>query len=133
MKFLPFFFFVFVHFCFAQHKFHGRFVDNVNNGPIAFGHFSFGKQQGFISNDNGFFQFEHTADNIKVKISVLGYSNKIVQLFSGKENIIYLSQKKEILNEVVLNYEDPAKTLIKKVVESIPLNYPIQQEQVYGY
>ena len=132
MKSLAFFFILSVHFCFTQNNFTGRLLDANSKQPIPFGHFSIEKNQGFISDERGFFSLNYSAKEIEVKVSALGYQNKTTRLTSNQDNLIYLTPKTEALDEVILDYEDPAKALIRKVVENIPANYPIQQEQVYG-
>ncbi|MGB0366815.1 MAG: hypothetical protein ACPGC8_04175 [Flavobacteriaceae bacterium] len=131
MKSLSFFFFVYVNFCFAQNNFKGQLLDAASKRPIPFGHFSYENHKGFILDEQGNFTTESKLQEIRVKISAIGYKNKTVNLSAINKNKIYLTPKTEHLNEVILDFEDPVKSIIKKVVRNIPLNYPTQQEQVY--
>lgn len=111
----------------------GSIWDQKKNETISFAHFQ-SKYGGFISNQQGSFQFgvDDTIDSLRVFISAIGYASKVVYLTSSKENIIYLQPIELSLDEGILDYEDPAVTLVKKVVKNIPLNYPNQFEQLYG-
>ena len=121
-----------VHFSYSQKNFYGILLDASNKQPIPFAHFNFKNYHGFISNEKGEFQFTYTAESVKTKISAIGYQNSHETLLPQQKNIIYLHKKTEHLEEVVVDYEDPAKTLIRKAVERIPKNYPIQHEQIHG-
>ena len=132
MKHLLFYLLLSIHFCYSQENFYGILLDASNQQPIPFAHFSFEKNHGFISNEKGEFQFTYTAKKVKAKISAIGYQNTHATLLTQKKNIVFLHKKTEHLEEVVINYEDPAKALIRKAVENIPKNYPTQHEQIHG-
>lgn len=132
MKALPFLFFLFAHYCFAQNHYYGTLVDDQSGQSIPFGHFSHEGNKGFISDDSGQFELYVTAETIQIQISAIGYQNHTFLLKPSKENIVRLKSKTENLQEVILDYVDPAKELIRNVVAAIPKNYPTQQEQIYG-
>ena len=62
----------------------------------------------------------------------MGYENKNTVLYSGKKNTVFLTPKVENLDEVILDFKDPAKELIRKIVDAIPINYPVKEEQLNG-
>lgn len=111
----------------------GVLRDEKDNTKISFAHFR-GEGYGFISDKQGRFKIkmDRPNDSLKFLISAIGYASKEVFLKSSKENLIYLRPKNVALEEIILDYENPALVLIKKVVENIPINYPTQFEQLYG-
>jgi len=132
MKALPFLFFLFAHYCFAQNHFYGTLIDEQTGQSIPFGHFSYEGNKGFISDENGQFELYATAETIQIQISAIGYQNHTFLLKAAEQNIVGLKSKTENLQEVILDYVDPAKELIRNIVAAIPKNYPTQQEQIYG-
>lgn len=132
MKALAFLLLLLTHYCFAQNHFYGTLVDEQTVQPIPFGHFSYEGNKGFISDENGQFELYATAETIQIQISAIGYQNHTFLLKPAKKNIVSLKSKTENLHEVILDYVDPAKELIRNVVAAIPKNYPTQQEQIYG-
>jgi hypothetical protein len=132
MKALPFLLLLLTHYCFAQNHYYGILVDDQSGQHIPFGHFSYEGNKGFISDDAGQFELYSNAETIQIQISAIGYQNHTFLLKPSEKNIVRLSSKTENLQEVILDYEDPAKELIRNVVAAIPKNYPTQQEQIYG-
>ncbi|MDB4643364.1 carboxypeptidase-like regulatory domain-containing protein [Flavobacteriaceae bacterium] len=132
MKALAFLFLLLAHYCFAQNHFYGTLIDEQTGRPIAFGHFSYEGNKGFISDENGQFELYAIAETIQIQVSAIRYQNHTFLLKAAKQNIVGLKSKTENLQEVILDYVDPAKELIRNVVAAIPKNYPTQQEQIYG-
>ncbi|MDA9360838.1 carboxypeptidase-like regulatory domain-containing protein [Flavobacteriaceae bacterium] len=132
MKALAFLFLLLTHYCFAQNHFYGTLIDEQTGQSIPFGHFSYEGNKGFISDENGQFELYATAETIQIRISAIGYQNHTFLLKAAEQNIVGLKSKTENLQEVILDYVDPAKELIRNVVAAIPKNYPTQQEQIYG-
>lgn len=122
-------------FSFAQQstKFHGLLLNKKNNQPIAFAHFQF-NAQGFISDRDGKFNvhLNTSLDRVEVRISALGFKNQKTTLYRSEKNVVHMEPKAVALQEVVLDYEDPAVALVKKVIKNIPKNYPNEFEQLYG-
>jgi len=120
---------------FSQQKniFEGDLCDENIEDSIPFAHFQ-SPYGGFISDNKGRFHFEVNAsiDSLKVFISAIGYARKEVYLFNTRNNKIHLQPAEVSLDEVVIDYEDPAIGLIKKVIANIPENYPNEFEQLYG-
>ena len=132
MKALAFLLLLLTHYCFAQNHFYGTLIDEQTGQSIPFGHFSYEGNKGFISDENGQFELYATAETIQIQISAIGYQNHTFLLKAAEQNIVGLKSKTENLQEVILDYVDPAKELIRNVVAAIPKNYPTQQEQIYG-
>ena len=132
MKALAFLLLLLTHYCFAQNHFYGTLIDEQTGQSIPFGHFSYEGNKGFISDENGQFELYATAETIQIRISAIGYQNHTFLLKAAEQNIVGLKSKTENLQEVILDYVDPAKELIRNVVAAIPKNYPTQQEQIYG-
>ena len=132
MKALAFLFLLLTHYCFAQNHFYGTLIDEQTGQSIPFGHFSYEGNKGFISDENGQFELYATAETIQIQISAIGYQNHTFLLKAAEQNIVGLKSKTENLQEVILDYVDPAKELIRNIVAAIPKNYPTQQEQIYG-
>ena len=120
---------------FAQKEsvFKGELTNIEDLQSVTFAHFQ-SEQGGFISNQQGSFHFvvDDTIDSLHVFISAIGYASKEVYLTSSKENTIHMQPIQLSLEEVILDYEDPAVALVKKVIQNIPQNYPNQFEQLYG-
>ena len=116
----------------AQNHFYGVLVDAHTQEEIPFGHFNYDANKGFISDDKGDFELFAEADTIGISVSAIGYLNKSFLLKANTNNTVALTPKTENLAEVILDYVDPAKELIRRVVAAIPTNYPTEQEQVYG-
>ena len=66
MEALPFLFFLFAHYCFAQNHYYGTLVDDQSGQSIPFGHFSYEGNKGFISDGIG--QFELCATAVMIQI-----------------------------------------------------------------
>ena len=73
-----------------------------------------------------------TAETIQIQISAIRYQNHTFLLKAAEQNIVGLKSKTENLQEIIPDYVDPAKELIRNIVAAIPKNYPTQQEQIYG-
>ena len=132
MKALAFLLLLLTDYCYAQNHFYGTLIDEQTGQSIPFGNFSYEGNKGFISDENGQFELYATAETIQVQISAIGYQNHTFLLKPAEKNIVGLKSKTENLQEVILDYVDPAKELIRNVVAAIPKNYPTQQEQIYG-
>ena len=123
------------HLIYSQNSkvFEGVLLDKIENKAISYAHFQ-SPQGGFISNQEGKYEFEvdDSIDSLQVFISAIGYTSKSAFLSSTKKNTVYLKPVEVNLEEVVLDYENPARQLIKKVIENIPKNYPNEFELLYG-
>ena len=124
--------FLLVHIGFSQSQFYGTLLDSKTREIIPLAHLVYQNNKGFYADKNGGFRITAKNSKLHVKISALGYKNKRVLLYLDKENTVYLSPKTEQLNEVVINFIDPAKELIRNIVKAIPDNYPTEEEQLYG-
>ena len=114
-------------------KFQGTLLNKENNQPIAFAHFQY-ENQGFVSDSDGMFDvmLNTTHKRVEVRISALGFQTLKTTLVHAERNKVYMKPEVFDLQEVVVNYEDPAVALVKKVIKNIPKNYPDQFEQLYG-
>ena len=118
---------------FAQSwRYEGTIVDDKTGEPVPFAHINIADKpaEGYITDFKG--RYEFLADRLEVplNISCVGYEGKKVTLKKGLTTQITLMPVLRQLNEVVISSEDPAKVLLRKVVEKIPDNYPNQQERL---
>lgn len=104
----------------------GHVYDAVSKKPITFAHISVkGKSYGTISNQDGFFELYVPVNlkNNEICISYMGYISEC-RLIEKIVNLIEIELKKEtkILGEVSVKPID-AKSIIKKALNKIPVNY----------
>ena len=108
MKFAFVLFFLLVQIGFSQNQFYGKLLDSKTYEGIPLGHFFYHKNKGFYADKKGRFKVTTRSSKLNVKITALGYQDKYTLLYPDQENIVYLSPKTEQLNEVVLDFVDPA-------------------------
>jgi CarboxypepD_reg-like domain len=112
----------------------GKLVDIKSKDPIPYASIYIkGKSIGTATNEEGRFLFhlpiEFKTDTLVM--SAIGYENfkYLVDGLVNKENFIELKQSITLLNEVVVKSstkELSGKEIVKKAVENIPANYPMQ-------
>ena len=110
-------------------NFSATVVDKKTGEPIPFATVETGKNQGVITNEEGFFSFE--LDKVKrpldsVYISSMGYARKGIFVSVQPQNLIKLAPMPFTLQSVfVSNNTLTAKEIIEKVKENLDDNYKV--------
>ncbi len=136
LKYSVFLFILFGTFCSVNSQttisYKGIILDFASKSGIPFVHFIDQKNQGFISDEKGQFLFVTTSEHVLVKASAMGYETKSFILTKNSPKTLYLKRVVYDLQEVVVNYTNKEKELLKKVIERIPVNYPDKKERLVG-
>ncbi len=122
----------------------GILINTENNSPIPFATIKIkNKSKGLISNLDGGFKIPYDLinSNDTLVISSIGYNSKevvISRLSTDEINYIKLTEKVEVLNEVVLvdskiSKRLNAKEIVRKAIEVIPENFPFESFSYIGY
>lgn len=104
----------------------GRILDSQTGEAVPFATVVTGVNRGTISNEEGYFSLENSKmDTPSVQISCMGYETLIVPAASLKaDGVLELHPAAIRLNEVRIGERIPdAEEIIRKVNESIPVNY----------
>jgi hypothetical protein len=91
---------------------------------------------GSVANAEGILELSIPTKNLNdsLKISAIGYKTKLIPIQSIMAiPTIYLEEDVIELSEVTVRYVDQAKELIKKAITRIPVNYPNNNEFLYGF
>lgn len=95
-----------------------------------------GTSSGSVGNGDGKIQFSisESMGNEEIKLSAVGFKTLIVKVSSLKSvTKLYLAPDVISLQEVQVKYVDQAKELIKKAINNIPLNYPLETHLLKGF
>ena len=97
---------------YAQSTIKGKILTRVNNEPIAYANIGITRTNvGTVSNQDGSFSIiiPDRLANDSLTISSLGFSKKTIALkfFKQKETIIYLNEKRTLLQAVVVSPQKP--------------------------
>jgi hypothetical protein len=95
-----------------------------------------GTSSGSVGNGDGKIQFSisESMGNEKIKLSAVGFKTLIVKVSSLKSvTKLYLEPDVISLQEVQVKYVDQAKELIKKAINNIPINYPLETHLLKGF
>tara|TARA_R110002033_G_scaffold139999_1_gene178925 strand:+ start:937 stop:2460 length:1524 start_codon:yes stop_codon:yes gene_type:complete len=120
-----------------------RIVNSESSQPVAYATIKFTKSNnGTIANILGDFRIpiHYKKDSETLNISCIGYYSKKVDLSlltSKPYHIIYLFPKTEALSEVVLSVEKTkelsTRQIVKKAIENIKINYPVDPFSYIAY
>ena len=123
-----------------------RVLDSETRFPVAYATIQIeNKSFGLIANTDGDFRIplSYKKEQFVLIISSIGYKTLKVELSNlliNKENIISLTPKVELLNQVVINASKtnnstfmPPREIIKKAITRIPNNYPTNSYSTVGY
>ena len=121
-----FLFFLFISTsAFAQQTYKGRVEDKSKSTPIAFAtiiYFSGSYQNGLVADNLGRFEFEAIRVD-SIRVSAVGYQSITVPIGPGAEQIVSLPSWENLLTHVVIgNVENPAVTIMRRVVNNKPRN-----------
>jgi hypothetical protein len=114
----------------AQYLIRGSVFDSTGKKPLAYASIELQKENtGTVSNNDGYFEIRSGSKEAQLKISILGFETKIIDLTldkTDKEEIIYLTPKIFILDEVVVTPEK-----IEELIKAIYKKYKERQNDIY--
>ncbi len=105
----------------------GQVVDVSDKAPIPYTDILIkGTGKGAITNDSGYFKIAVTHFPITLVVSFVGYETKETVVHKGDNNLVVkIKERINQLDEVVIRpSENPAHTILKKVVKRKKLNNP---------
>lgn len=104
-----------------------KIIDSETNLPIPYASIILKKEEIYrVSDEEGYFEFTIDESNLetKVNISSLGYKDFCKKL-NSLDSIISLKPSLEKLDEVIITSYGSPKTILKKVIQKLNENYPI--------
>ncbi|WP_333599278.1 DUF5686 and carboxypeptidase-like regulatory domain-containing protein [Flavobacterium sp.] len=134
MKPLLFLFLFFTLSLQAQFQINGIIKDSETKKPLPFATIT--TENGFatISDVDGKFHFLLAAQPETLTVSYVGYEPKSISLFETKLFFtILLSPKTDVLKEVILSNENPAKAIITKVIQQKEANNPQKKLHTFQF
>ena len=106
----------------AQFQING-IVTDTNNKPLPFATITTSDNSNTITDVDGKFTFKTIAKAQSFAVSYIGFQTKIVALTENKKfYTVSLFEKTDDLKEVIVSNENPALTIIRKVIASKPQN-----------
>ena len=114
----------------AQNTISGKVIDAETEESLAFANITFNgiNNKGVISDINGNFSYKSDKPINSIRVTYLGYQEKLINISSEKNLIIRLEASLENLNEVVVtNAENPALRIIRKVIDNREQNNPLKK------
>ena len=110
----------------------GRVLDASTKEAIPFAHIVLvNTHKGTVANQNGEFNFLLTDKKVAfIKVSSIGYKSQTIQINTkqNREINIYLIPAVTELFPFVVKENNPARDLLEKAIDHIPLNYPAHDE-----
>ena len=104
----------------------GRVLDSQTHEALPFVSISVkNSTKGILSKEDGTFEITLQNKNIDLIFSSIGYFSKVLNAQNVKE--VYLTQKSNSLNEVVVFSINPAHRIIEAAIRNKPINDPEQQ------
>ena len=111
----------------AQFQVSGIIKDATTKKPLPFATIATTENQ-TIADVDGKFSFSSLQKLTDFQVSYLGYTKLKITIEDGKSfYTVLLSEKKTILNEVLVSNENPALSIIKKVIENKDRNNPLKK------
>ncbi len=114
----------------GQYLIRGNILDANDKKPLAYASIELQKENiGTVTNNDGYFEIKSAKKEVQLKIGLLGYDSKIIDLVAdqtSKEEIIYLTPKVFTLDEVVV-----APEKIENLIKAIYENYKAKKNQIY--
>ncbi|MEN2415802.1 DUF5686 family protein [Flavobacterium mesophilum] len=108
----------------AQFQINGIVTDS-NNKPLPFATITTPDNNNTITDVDGKFELKTNSKTATIAVSYIGFQTKIIAVIENKKfYAISLSQKTDDLKEVVISNENPALTIIKKVIAEKNKNNP---------
>lgn len=117
----------------AQFQINGIVTDS-HNKPLPFATITTTDNTNTITDVDGKFEFKISSNTTSFAVSYIGFQTKIVGVTTDKKfYIVSLSQKTDDLKEVVVSNENPALTIIKKVIANKNKNNPQKKLNSFEY
>ena len=117
----------------AQFQVSGIVTDS-NNKPLPFATITTTDNSNTITDVDGKFIFKTLTKFGNFKVSYIGFQTKIIALAENKKFYsVSLSQKTDDLKEVIVSNENPALTIIKKVIANKNNNNPQKRLKSFDY
>ncbi|WP_433813968.1 DUF5686 family protein [Flavobacterium johnsoniae] len=117
----------------AQFQINGIVTDS-NNKPLPFATITTSDNSNTITDVDGKFIFKTLSKSGNFTVSYIGFQTKIVALAENKKFYsISLVQKTDDLKEVIVSNENPALTIIKKVIANKNNNNPQKRLKSFDY
>lgn len=117
----------------AQFQINGIVTDS-NNKPLPFATITTSDSNNTITDVDGKFDFKIAEKTTTFAVSYIGFQTKIIAVTPNKKYYsISLSQKTDDLKEVVISNENPALTIIKKVIANKNQNNPQKRLNSFEY
>lgn len=116
----------------AQFQINGIVTDS-NNKPLPFATITTSDNINTITDVDGKFIFKPSANASSFSVSYIGFQTKIVPITTKRYYLISLAQKTDDLKEVVISNENPALTIIRKVIENKNRNNPQKKLSSFEY
>ncbi len=117
----------------AQFQINGIVTDS-NRKPLPFATITTSDNNNTITDVDGKFDLKINTKTNSFSVSYIGFQTKIIALTDNKKFYsISLTQKTDDLQEVVVSNENPALTIIKKVIANKNLNNPQKKLGSFEY
>jgi hypothetical protein len=117
----------------AQFQING-IVTDTNNKPLPFATITTSDNSNTITDVDGKFTFKTVAKAQSFAVSYIGFQTKIVALTENKKfYTVSLFEKTDALKEVIVSNENPALTIIKKVIANKAQNNPQKKLNSFEY
>ncbi len=117
----------------AQFQISGIVTDS-NNKPLPFATITTSDNSNTITDVDGKFIFKTLTKSGNFTVSYIGFQTKIIALAENKKFYsISLSQKTDDLKEVIVSNENPALTIIRKVIANKNNNNPQKKLSSFEY
>lgn len=117
----------------AQFQISGIVTDS-NNKPLPFATITTSDNSNTITDVDGKFTFKTFTKSGNFIVSYIGFQTKTIALLENKKFYsVSLSQKTDDLKEVIVSNENPALTIIKKVIANKNNNNPQKKLRSFEY
>lgn len=117
----------------AQFQINGIVTDS-NNKPLPFATITTPDNINTVTDVDGKFIFSPSAKATTFAVSYIGFQTKIIAITENKKfYLIQLTQKTDDLKEVIVSNENPALTIIKKVIANKNKNNPQKKLSTFEY
>ncbi|MCC9062006.1 DUF5686 family protein [Flavobacterium piscisymbiosum] len=116
----------------AQFQINGIVTDS-NNKPLPFATITTPDNINTITDVDGKFIFTPSQKATSFSVSYIGFQTKIVAITEKRYYSVSLSQKTDDLKEVIISNENPALTIIRKVIANKNKNNPQKKLNSFEY
>ncbi|MFH6949508.1 DUF5686 family protein [Flavobacterium sp. FlaQc-51] len=116
----------------AQFQINGIVTDSGNK-PLPFATITTSHNINTITDVDGKFIFTISTKATTFAVSYIGFQNKIVAITDKKYYAVSLTEKADDLKEVIISNENPALTIIKKVIANKNQNNPQKKLSSFEY